>query len=330
MPRASSGRKSAQILAGKLVILAVVSSQAGMFGSSLVPAAGPYNVFVLNNFSASSSDVQGGLAAGGNINITSYSVGSNLSAGDISSFPSGYTLVAGGSLTAGPGTLFFGNAFGNTTSLTSFTLNDGSLTTGGTSPVDFGAATTQLDSLSTTLAGMSGTPGDSCALVATTVTCNAAADGLNIINVADPSIFDGNSINITSSGSNVTLVINVPGASDTFGGGGFTAFLNGTTVLFNYYQATNIQLGDTGYTASLLAPLATVLADSGGQFNGTFVAASFGGGQIEFHNTDTFTPQFVNPEPGSLSLAAIGGGLMMFVGMFLARRARRRTVPPVT
>jgi len=306
-------------------LLAIMASHAGLFASSLVPAAGPYNVFVLNDFTAANSDIQGGLAAGGNVNISSYSVGSNLSAGDISSFPSGYTLVAGGSLTAGPGTLFFGNAFGNTTSLTSFTLNDGSLTTGGTSPVDFAAATTQVDSLSTTLAGMSSTAGDSCVLVATTVTCSATADGLNVINVADPSIFDGNTINVTSSGSNVTLVINVPGTSDTFGGGGFTAFLNGTTLLFNYYQATNIQLGDTGYTTSLLAPLATVLADSGGQFNGTFVAASFGGGQIEFHNTDTFTPQlFNNPEPSSLSLAGIGGVLMLFAGMFLARRRRRR------
>ena len=325
MPRVTSDRRSAQILrrAGRVVLLVLSASQAGLFAGSLVPAAGPYNVFVLNNFTAATSDVQGGLAAGGNIDITSYSVGSNLSAGDISSFPGGYTLVAGGSLTAGPGTLFFGNAYGNTTSLSSFTLNDGSLTTGGTPPVNFAAATTQLDNLSTTFAGMSSTPGDSCVLVVTTVTCNASADGLNIINVADPSIFDGNSINITSSGSNVTLIINVPGSSDTFGGGGFTAFLNGTTVLFNYYQATNIQLGDTGYTTSLLAPLATVMADAGGQFNGTFVAASFGGGQIEFHNTDMFTPLLFNPEPSSLSLAAIGMVLMVLAGLALARKRRR-------
>jgi len=312
-----------------LVLAAIGVSCAGLFGSSIVPAAGPYNVFVLNDFTAATSDIQGGLAAGGNVSITSYSVGSNLSAGDISLFPGGYTLVAGGSLTASSGTLFFGNAFGNTTSLTSFTLNDGSLTTGGSPPVDFATATTQVDNLSTSLAGMSGTPGDSCVLLASTVTCNAAADGLNIINVADPSIFDGNSINITATGSNVTLVINVPGTNDTFGGGGFTAFLNGTTLLFNYYQATNLQLGDTGYTASLLAPLATVYGDNGGQFNGTFVAASYGGGQIEFHNTDTFTPQFtLNPEPNSTSLVALGGVLMLGAGMLVARKRRRRGETP--
>jgi hypothetical protein len=51
-----------------------------------------FNVLVLGNFSASNSDVQGRLGAGGNISLNNYSVGDRLT-GDL---VGGDTLVAGG------------------------------------------------------------------------------------------------------------------------------------------------------------------------------------------------------------------------------------------
>ena len=287
------------------------------FADTLISPAGSYNVFVLNDFTGTSADVQGALAAGGNINVNMYGVGTNLSAADVALFPSGATMVAGGSTTASNGQLYFGNSYASTATLTSWNIPNGSSFTGGPSPVDFATATTQLDTISSTLSGMASTPGDACTVSSGTVTCNASADGLNIINIADPSIFDGNSINITASGSNVTLVINVPGASDNFGGGSFTAFMNGATVLFNYYEATTVQLAGS-FNTSLLAPLATVSETTSGYFNGTFIANNYGGGQMEFHNT-LFSGKVPDSVPEPASVALIGAGLLL-----IGWRARRR------
>ena len=53
-------------------------------------AASPYNVFVQNNFTLYSSDVQGGVAAGGTINVSAISLALGTSA---SAFPGGYSVV---------------------------------------------------------------------------------------------------------------------------------------------------------------------------------------------------------------------------------------------
>lgn len=286
------------------------------FASTIFGAAAPYNVFVLNNFTASNSDVEGGLAAGGNINIGSYSVASSINEAQAASqFPLGYTLVAGGGLTASSGTLSAGNAYGSTTNVSSFNLSGGTLNTGGSQVINFQATDNQIDSDSTFLASLATTAGDSCTLAYSTTTCTAAANNLNIINVTDPTMFAGKTININSTGSNATLVINVAGSADSLGGAGFTVFNNGVTVLFNYYQASTLALGSS--TFSVLAPFASVTGSSG-SFNGTLIAGSFSG-PTEFESADLFSGNLPaqTPEPGSLVLA---GAALTLIG--LTRRKR--------
>jgi choice-of-anchor A domain-containing protein len=296
------------------------------FASAVLGAAAPYNVFVLNNFTSSYSDIQGGLAAGGNISITGYSVGAGLtSAQAATQFPLGDTLVSGGLLTAASGDLWEGNAYGATTNVTPnvFNLNGGSLTTGGSPVIDFSDVGVQLNSLSTSLAGMATTAGDTCTVAfGVTTTCTVVGNGLNVINVADPSVFAGKTINVNSTGSNVTLVINVAGATDSLGGAGFNVFDNGVTVLLNYYQANTVQLGSSAFTASVLAPLATVSASGGGNFNGNLIANNFSG-QLEFHNTDLFSgdlPAAV-PEPRSFLL---GGAGFIAIGLLMRKHGTGR------
>jgi choice-of-anchor A domain-containing protein len=301
------------------------------FADTMLGAAAPYNVFLLNSFTSSYSDTQGGLAAGGNITIAGYSVGSNLTTAQAASqFPLGDTLVAGGLLTASSGDLWAGNAYGLTTNVTpnAFNLNGGKLTTGGSQVIDFSDAAVNLNGLSTSLAGMATTPGDSCSVAyGVTTTCTAAGDNLNVINIANPSVFAGTTININATGNNVTLVINVTGARDTLGGAGFNVFDNGVTVLFNYYQANTLQLGGSAFTASLLAPYATVSASAGGNFNGTLIANNFTG-QLEFHDTDVFDGDLPStvPEPGSFVL--VGAGFIA-IGLFPRRQrgGRGRKTP---
>jgi hypothetical protein len=95
------------------------------------------------------------------------------------------------------------------------------------------------------------------------------------------------------------------GTSDSLGGAGFTVFNNGVTVLFNYYQATQLTLA-SGITASVLAPLAAV-SGSNGNFDGTLIGNSFTG-NMEFHDSDLFSGNLssVTPEPVSMALAGAG------------------------
>jgi type VI secretion system secreted protein VgrG len=310
----------------------VLVSASNAFASNALFAATPYNVFMLNTFSSSGADTQGGLAAGGNLSINGYSVASGLTSAQAAAmFPFADTLIAGGLLTASSGLLNAGNADGATTNVSgSFNLNGGTLTTGGPQVIDFSMATTQLDNLSTSLAGIATTPGDSCVLLFGTTTCTASANNLNIIDVGSAAVFSGNSINLIATGSNVTLVINVPGTSDSLGGAGFTSFGNGVTVLFNYYQASSLALGASSFTSSVLAPFANVSA-AGGSFNGTLVGDNFNG-QIEFHNSDQFAGDLTSaPEPTSAALAVVG--LASIVAFMRKRRrttlARVVTVPGV-
>ena len=222
-------------------------------------AAEPYNAFVFNNFTASNAGMEGALAAGGTVNISSYSVGSYPDRSQLASFSGRYTLVGGADLKAANGVLYKGNAYEGGPSgdlkQPGFYLNGGKEGTGASPPIDFSSAAQELDALSASLGKNSATPGDSCKFDGyATTTCTAGSPGLNIIDILDPTILSGKSIVIKSTFGSATLVINVPGAGDKMGGAGFSAFNNGQTVLFNFYQASSLQFGSSSFTASVLAP----------------------------------------------------------------------------
>jgi hypothetical protein len=89
----------------KLGILLLTFCLAGTSAQALnLGTAGNYNVFVFNDYSGSDSDVEGALAAGGNVTLQNYGVGGTLSA------DSGDVLVAGGDLTYTNGKINNGNA----------------------------------------------------------------------------------------------------------------------------------------------------------------------------------------------------------------------------
>lgn len=301
-----------------LLLLSVLClTPATALADSALFGASPYNVFVLNNFTESGSDVQGALA-GNVVNISGYSVGINLIQSQLASqFGAGqFTLVGGTDLIATSGSLSWGNAYegGHATDLTpnQFSLNHGTETTGGGSPIDFSAQGAKLKGLAATLAAQATSAGDTCTYdTFSKTTCKAVLPGLNIINVSDPGILNGKEIVINSIFAGATVILNVAGTNDTFGGSGFSAFNSGTTVLFNYYQATGLQLGSSGFTASLLAPYAAVNAPSG-NFNGNFIASSFSGG-IQFNSTDMFTGSLAglpSPTPEPATMLLIGTALI--------------------
>lgn len=94
------------VLAGILTVGSGLSSLgagvAGASSSSTLGIAGVYNVFILGDITTV-SDTEGRFAAGGNVNLTNYSVGDRLTAAEVSLTD---TLVVGGNLTFNGGTVY--------------------------------------------------------------------------------------------------------------------------------------------------------------------------------------------------------------------------------
>jgi choice-of-anchor A domain-containing protein len=289
-------------------------------------AAAQYNVFTLGNFTTSGNgDTQGALAAAGVVTINNYAVG-------FSSSSSFFNLVAGTNLVASNGSAN-GKVYdaGSGGIAGSFTIAPGSLTTGGTDPIDFSDAATHLRATSSGLAGMS-TAGDSCAFMNYYwLTCTATQHGLNVINLPAADLAYLNTsygFQVNSTYSDATIVINVPSTSDsTPNNWGFSG-IGAQNVLLNFSSATNLTLSSY-VAASVLAPNAAVTAPSPGHLDGTFIAGSFTSGQYQF-NAQLFTgtlPDFsysvagvATPEPASLAL--VGSSLIALA--FLCSKARKK------
>lgn len=304
--------------------------------NSYLYAAGPYAVFLRNDFTMTGSDTVGAVAAGGTITVSSISLASGNPTGITYSVIAGTDFVAngGGSLN---GNLYDGTAGGINSS---FTVS-GAITNGNgnpnSAPIDFADQFNKLNALSTSLAAIANTSGSGCTNYYATITCTANAPGLNIINIPagtsqsatggvvnsyDLGVGHNYGIVINVGSLATAVVINVAGTSVSLGGSGWTVNGDSQKVIFNYSTATSLKLGSTGYATSLLAPGAAVVG-GGGNFNGNFIALSFSG-VTEFHTSSMFNgvlplPSTVanasvsaTPEPGSWALM-LGGGLALWL-----------------
>jgi len=278
--------------------------------------ASDYNVFTIRNINQQSTDIEGKLAAGGNVNFVG-GIGSKLATN------SGNVVVAGNNLTLSNGQVSNGNAvYGVSANIASNEgLPNGKLSQG--NPIDFNAAGTQLESLSQSLASL--TPNG-------TTTVNKWGDinltgsdsQLNVFNLDGSALSKTNNFTINSN-SGSTVIVNVSGTNVSLSNFGFN--ISGTNqqhILYNFYQATTLTASGVGIQGSILAPLANFTFNNG-QVNGNMVVASLSG-KGEFHNylfqgnlpstqgtstpkkpttQDTSTPKKV-PEPANL----VGLGLI--------------------
>jgi choice-of-anchor A domain-containing protein len=320
----------------KVCQLTILFSLAGamlLHGSTLGIAA-DYNVFVLNKFSPTCCDTGGAVAAGNNVIISSgYAVDQARVQSLQADYTPAYGLVVGGTTSEGSSTglhliVDAGNAYEHTNSgLIQFQSGsdpNGILTTGGTSPIDFGTAAMSLQSQSTFLASQANT-------VAVT---NDPNGGLDIVASGAGTTFAtltaaqiaANALHITVN-STQTLVINVKGTSASTSNSGI--YVNGSQlsgdsataaerILFNF-TGTTFTLNET-FSGSLLAPYATVQGSNNQQLQGNLVANNFTG-NTEFHDllfTGTL-PQTPTTTPEPVSLALMSSGLLGFGWLFKKR-----------
>lgn len=303
-------------------LLASGTAQAGVV--DLGSMMGGANIYTLGNFSARSSDVEGAVIAGGNVNIASYSINANGKAAYGS-----HAVIAGGDLTLKGGSINKGKMYaGGTTTL----QNAATPQSTAISPVNFGSTSMAFLDLSRELATVGGT-GSVSQLWSGVLVSGSGKGGVDVFNVSADMFRTSSSWTLDKLVAGQTLIFNVSGESATFNDGGISFQpLSNYNVLFNFPDAKALNV--KGIIGSVLAPKAAVTADWG-VINGQVVVGSWNS-TIQVNSNHYFTatqlagvndprtdaPNITVPEPGTLALMLAGVGLA-----FTGRRKRPQANP---
>ncbi len=231
--------------------------------------ASDFNVFVFQDINQPSSDTEGKMAAGRDIFLANYSVGDKLP----NSNGTEDVLVAGRNLTFLTGAVFAGNVvYGDQTNLpVDYVSVEGEVRKD--TIFNFSAAKSYLVDLSSTIADYQINGTDS--LIFSSLHLNGSHPIVNIFKVEEEAF--NNSLEIFINvpiGS--TALVNIEGDSLKFDGGLVLSGTDKYTTLFNFYQATKLEIVAIDVQGTVLAPKADVNYISG-QLNGQFIANSIKG-----------------------------------------------------
>lgn len=303
--------------------------------------AGDFNVFVFNDNTQSGSDAQGRVAVGNDALFGQFTVASSMGS-------STDNLIVGGNMsnnfnTLNGGLLVMGNASWNIPSITGRVAVNGDATFsggGGTvgSPVlvggaysapgyfppntfaepavlpfDFGQVATYLTDLSDTLAAL---PSNGVTtFAANNITMTGVDPAYNSFDVTAAQLAAGTGLTIAAPVGS-TAVVNVHGAMAEFDNQGiFLVGVDKQRVLYNFPDATTLDIAGIGILGSLLAPRADVEFGFG-NIDGTLIANNLTGpGESHLFPFLGELPRPI-PEPGAASLA--------LAAVTLAPRRRRR------
>ncbi|MDC8759678.1 choice-of-anchor A family protein [Janthinobacterium fluminis] len=274
----------------------------------LGPANG-YSAFIFGNVGSGGfsgfRDVEGRLAAGGNVFLSGFSVGQKSPTG-------APVLVAGGNLKIGTGNIQHGSAvYGNTVKADQW-FPSGTFVKG--KPIDFAAAKTQLTNLSNTVAQLKSTGTVVMQNSGYTLIGDKNAD-VNVFNI-DSSSLGNLTLDLGSLKSTAHIIINDSATSVNLSGGfnGFQGF--GDRTLFNFSAAKNASLTTYAW-GSILAPLAQF--SGSGHLEGSLIANSVMASARDHSTVEIgalgFKPISISPvpEPQTYAMLLAGLGLMGFV-----------------
>lgn len=255
-------------------------------GASILGTAGEFNTFIFGDY-ACTSDAEGRVAVGGNMTVSSYSVADKLTPAEVAKYAD--TLIVGGNLSFTNGRVYYGNILvgGSAAGVSSSVINGlaagSQLIAGKPVPVDFTAEKTYLQSLSTQLAQL---PANGTVQEPWSGGFYLIGDGtsaLQVFNLNGTKILSANTFVVQNIPAGATVLFNISGASaglKNMSMESLTSFQN--TTLYNFYQATTLQLSGIAVRGSILAPFAAV-NNPQGVIWGTIIAASWNGMMQQNH-----------------------------------------------
>ncbi|WP_224248242.1 choice-of-anchor A family protein [Hyalangium gracile] len=228
-----------------------------------------YNLFLLGDYNGG-HDVVGKVAAGGNITMDNFAVGSGLAASDTAN-----VLVAGGNLSLNRGAVFGDARYGGSFSTNPSVIFPRGGAAQGT-PIDFAAKAAELQALSAQLASLP-VNGTTTKYNWGGIYLKGTDASVNVVSV-QASDFNGAKLLDINAPAGSLMVVNIYGASATFGGFGtqFSGGVNQTGVVYNFVGTTSISAQGFGFWGTVLAPSADVTFHNG-SWDGGFYAKSFTG-----------------------------------------------------
>lgn len=245
-----------------------IRQRASQLCSSELGLANEYNLFILGDLDQSNTDSQGRVAVGGNANLNNFSIGLEMdpSEGQRDDF------IVGGNLSFADGTVVSGNiTHGGSANLTNVDIPNGELKQ--ITPINFATTDSQLKDISQDIKQyiINGEVTDESGTLVFT-----GDEAVNVFSVNGTQLANatGLDFNVTD---NSTIYINVSGK--TINLSNFEMFLKTTganRVLFNFYEATKIDITAINVRGSVLAPYAAVTFNNA-VINGTLVAQSLTG-----------------------------------------------------
>ncbi len=227
-----------------------------------------YNVFVLEDYNLG-ADVLGKVAAGGDINMTNFSVGASLEETDTAN-----VMVSGGDMNLSNGGIWgdavHGGAFNANTSV-SFVRGAASQGT----PIDFVAEGNALRALSSRLNGLAAN-GTTTVEAWGGVFFTGTDPSVNVFTVSASDLASAWTLFFNAPAGSLA-VINVSGTTASLRGGHvFSGGIDQTGILFNYTEATTFTANGYGLWGTMLAPYADVTFNNG-SFDGGIYAKSLTG-----------------------------------------------------
>lgn len=228
-----------------------------------------YNLFLLGDYTGG-HDVTGKVAAGGDISMTDFAVGSMLLATDTAN-----TLVAGGNLTLSQGGVWGDTFYGGTYSGDgTVTYYRGTLAQG--TPIDFAARFTELRGLSAQLASLP-VNGTTTRESWGGVMLQGTDPDVNVFQV-EASTFNGATLLSINAPAGSLVVVNMTGTSATLTGFGneFRGGINKNGVLYNFVEATQLNVEGYGVWGTVLAPYADVTFNNGSWDGGLYARSLTG------------------------------------------------------
>jgi choice-of-anchor A domain-containing protein len=230
---------------------------------------GDYNLFLLGNYTGG-HDVQGKVAAGGNITLTDFSVGVGLPDNNISN-----TLVAGGNLTLLRGGVWGDAWYGGTYSADQTVVYPrGSPAQG--APIDFADRFASLRNLSSRL-GRVPANGRTTREVWGGIMMSGTDPSMNVFDL-DASAFSGAVYFNIDAPAGSLAVVNIRGASASLArfSMAFSGGLDAQSVLYNFVDTTRIDASSIGIRGTVLAPYAHITFNDGAWDGGIYAVSLTG------------------------------------------------------